>query len=134
MPLGISPDCTSGSTCPEALESRFARISTPNIAANLRGFRAIFQGCGTDNVGLGFDDWLSAVGRDDLAKSMLEALSGAEAAVADLDPPLEQALVEDRAKVQVVYDAVKKLTDLLKTEFVTVLDLGLPRVAEGDND
>jgi predicted lipoprotein len=134
LPLGISPDCTSGSTCPEALESRFAQISTPNIAANLRGFRAIFQGCGTDSAGLGFDDWLSAVGRDDLAKSMLDALSGAEAAVAGLDPPLEQALVDDRAKVQVVYDAVKKLTDLLKTEFVSVLDLDLPRVAEGDND
>ncbi|HKO89724.1 MAG TPA: imelysin family protein, partial [Polyangiaceae bacterium] len=134
LPLGISPDCTSGSTCPEALESRFASISSPNIAANLRGFRAIFQGCGTDYAGLGFDDWLSAVGREDLAKSMLVALSGAEAAVAGLDLTLEQTLVTDRATVQGVYDAVKKLTDLLKTEFVSVLDLDLPRVAEGDND
>lgn len=133
LPLGISPDCLN-TTCPESVESRFARISTPNIATNLRAFRAVFQGCGSESKGLGFDDWLTAVGREDLANAMLEALDGAEAAVAALDPPIEQAIQDDPAKVQVVYDAVKKLTDILKTEFMTVLDLGLPRTAEGDND
>jgi len=33
-----------------------------------------------------------------------------------------------------VYDAVKVVTDELKTEFVTVLNLELPAAAEGDND
>jgi uncharacterized protein len=134
LPLGISPNCATGSTCPDAVESPYARVSTSNIAANLRGFRALFQGCGTDSAGLGFDDWLNAVGQSALASSMLKALDGAEAAVRALDPPLERAIVEDPTKVRVVYDAVKALTDQLKLQFASVLDLGKPMGAEGDND
>ena len=33
-----------------------------------------------------------------------------------------------------LHAAVKRITDNLKTEFVTVLDLELPQVLEGDND
>jgi hypothetical protein len=33
-----------------------------------------------------------------------------------------------------VYTAFKGLTDLLKTEFVTVLNLELPKSTQGDND
>lgn len=134
LPLGISAGCTTGTTCPGAVESPYARVSTHNIAVNLRAFRTIFQGCGTDNAGLGFDDWLNAVGQGSLANAMLKALDGAEAAVAALDPPIERAIVESPTKVRVVYDAVKTLTDQLKGQFVGVLDLGAPMAAEGDND
>ena len=131
-PLGLG-DCTAP-TCPEALESLYARQSTAHLRHNLAGFRALFQGCGAGNDGLGFDDWLGAVGATDLADRMLAALGGAEAAVATLDPPLEQALAIDPSKVMAVYTAVKALTDLLKTEFVTVLNLELPKSTQGDND
>ena len=47
---------------------------------------------------------------------------------------LEQALATDPAKVMTVYTAFKGLTDLLKTEFVTVLNLELPKTTQGDND
>ncbi|HEX6245190.1 MAG TPA: imelysin family protein [Polyangiales bacterium] len=134
LPLGISPNCTTGSTCPNAVESPYARVSTGNIAANLRGFRALFQGCGTDHAGLGFDDWLEAVGQGALAASMLKALDGAEAAVRDLSPPIERAIVEDPTRVREVYDALKALTDQLKQQFISVLDLNPPMSAEGDND
>jgi uncharacterized protein len=131
-PLGLS-DCFTA-TCPEALESRYAQVSTAHLRANLVGFRRLFEGCGEGGAGIGFDDWLRAVGASELAERMLQALSGAQSAVAALDPPLEQALASDPAKVRVVYDAVKVLTDSLKTEFVTVLNLELPRTAEGDTD
>jgi hypothetical protein len=65
---------------------------------------------------------------------MLAALVGAQKAVDDLDPPLASAIVTSPQKVAVVHAAVKKLTDLLKTEFVTVLNLELPAGSEGDND
>ena len=42
--------------------------------------------------------------------------------------------VRDPASVRALYDAVKRVTDLLKTEFVGVLDLSRPMGAEGDND
>lgn len=132
-PLGFTEDCVTP-TCPEALESRFAQVSTAHLRANLRGFRRLFQGCGEGGEGVGFDDWLREVGSGDLADRMLTALSGAQAAVDTLDPPIEQALSTDRTKVEAVYSAVKALTDLIKTEFVSALNLELPQSSEGDND
>ncbi|WP_394848611.1 imelysin family protein [Pendulispora brunnea] len=131
-PLGLN-DCTQG-RCPEAVESRYARISKENITANLIGFRRLFQGCGDNGAGLGFDDWLRAVGASDLADRMIAMLASTQAAADALDGSLEQALESSPAKVEALHRAVKTLTDLLKTEFVTVLNLELPKGSEGDND
>ncbi|HET9932113.1 MAG TPA: imelysin family protein [Polyangiaceae bacterium] len=134
IPLGLSPDCTSA-TCPEALESRYATYSKRNIAQNLRGFRRLFAGCtATSQTSLGFDDWLRAVGAGDLSTRMLAQLELAEQSVGGADPPLEQLLLNDPAAVRRIYDTVKSLTDLLKSEFVSVLELELPKSTEGDND
>jgi predicted lipoprotein len=131
-PLGLG-DC-GAPLCPEALESLYARQSTAHLAHNLTGFRKIFQGCETGYGGFGFDDWLRAVGASDLADRMLAALTRADEAVKALDPPLEQALATDPAKAMAVYDAFKGLTDLLKADFITVLNLELPKPTVGDND
>lgn len=131
-PVGLG-DCTTG-TCPEALESQWARQSTAHLRHNLAGFRLLFQGCEAGNGGFGFDDWLRAVGASDLATRMLDALANAEKAIDTIDPPIDQALATDPAKVMAVYTAFKGLTDLLKTEFVTVLNLELPKSTQGDND
>jgi predicted lipoprotein len=134
-PLGLVPDCVNApNTCPNDVESRYARVSTDHLRQNLIGFRRGFEGCGLDYYGLGFDDWLVSVGAEDLSERMLAALVAAQKAVDDLDPPLESAIVTSPPKVAVVHAAVKKLTDLLKTEFVTVLNLELPAGSEGDND
>jgi predicted lipoprotein len=133
LPLGLTDGCAT-TTCPNQVESRFAKVSTDNLRQNLVGFRKLFQGCGADNGGLGFDDWLVAVGADDLNARMLAALEGAQQAVEDLDPPLEEAIVSAPDKLLAVHTAVKKLNDLLKTEFMSTLDLELPMGAEGDND
>jgi predicted lipoprotein len=134
-PLGLVTDCINApSTCPDAVESRHARVSTDNLQQNLRGFRDAFEGCGPDHAGLGFDDWLREIGAGDLADRMVEALIGAERAVAELEPQLEDAIVSDPPRVLTVHAAAKRVTDLLKSEFVTVLDLELPAAVEGDND
>jgi predicted lipoprotein len=134
-PLGLVPDCLSSpNPCPNDVESRYARASTDHLRQNLAGFRELFQGCGHGHSGLGFDDWLHEVSAGELATRMLDAITGAERAVDTLSPPLEEALVADIEAAQAVHGAVKALTDLLKTEFVTVLNLELPAVAEGDND
>ena len=65
-PLGLSEECPA-MTCPDRVESRFARVSTANLQANLRGFRRLFQGCGENGAGIGFDDWLREVGNGNLA-------------------------------------------------------------------
>ena len=132
IPLAVS-ECFDA-TCPEALESRYANVSTANIERNYAGFRRLFQGCGGKHSGLGFDDWLDAIGASDLRARMLTALDGAQTALDALDPPLEGSLTEHTDRVWAVYTALKALTDLLKSEFVTVLDLELPAGAGSDND
>ena len=132
IPLAVS-ECVTG-LCPEALESRYANVSTANIRQNYLGFRRLFQGCGGNYTGLGFDDWLDAIGASDLRARMLTALDGAQKAIDDLDPPLEVSLTQNTDRVWAVYTALKQLTDLLKSEFVSVLDLELPAGAGSDND
>jgi predicted lipoprotein len=131
-PLGYVECATP--TCPEAIESHYANASTANLKANLAGFRRLFQGCGAKGAGFGFDDWLTEVGAADLASRMVAALVNAQATLDALDPPIERAIVSDPAKVAAVHAALRALTDPLKTEFVTVLNLELPKSSEGDND
>lgn len=133
IPMGIDMACPAAS-CPDQVEAVFARTSVDHIAQNLRGFRKLFQGCAEENAGFGFDDWLVAVDAGDLSTRMLTALDGAEAAVATLDVPLETLVVSDPARVQRVYDAIRALAVLLKTEFVTTLNLERPAGTVGDND
>jgi predicted lipoprotein len=135
LPLGLGPDCVNApAACPDSVESRYARVSTDHLRQNLIGLRRAFEGCGAQYSGLGFDDWLDAIGAEDLRARMLDALVGAQEAIESLDPPLEQALLSDPAQVEGVHAAVKRFTDLLKTEFVSVLNLELPRAAATDND
>lgn len=133
IPVGANAECVSG-LCPEAIESRYANVSTANIRRNFVGFRRLFQGCGAQNRGLGFDDWLDAVGATDLRMRMLTALDGAQAAIDGLDPQLEVSITAHTDRVLDFYAALKALTDLIKSEFVSVLDLELPAGAGTDND
>jgi predicted lipoprotein len=132
-PLGLDPACPAAS-CPDLVEAVYARTSVDHIAKNLRGFRKLFQGCGDGSAGFGFDDWLVAVGAAELSARMLAALDGVEVAVAALDQPLEALVVSDPGRVRAVYDALKALTDPLKTEFVATLNLERPAGTIGDND
>jgi uncharacterized protein len=132
-PLGLR-ECEAD-TCPELLESRFAGRSKANLRANLEGFRRIVEGCGEGFAGKGFDDLMVAVGAEPLATRVKERLVAAEAALGAIEEPdLAQVLVQDKASVRAFYDALKGVTDLLKTEVATVLDLELPQTLEGDND
>lgn len=131
-PLGFS-ECFN-TLCPEALESQYARVSTELAKHNLIGYRRFVVGCAETGEGLGFDDWLRAAGAGDLADRTVVTALEAIAAVEALDPPLEVSLLTETDKVRGVYDAIKAANDLLKTELVTVLNLELPMVVEGDND
>ncbi|HVR21188.1 MAG TPA: imelysin family protein [Polyangiaceae bacterium] len=133
VPLGLDVACPT-ERCPDQVEALYARTSVDHIAQNLRGFRRLFQGCADGNAGFGFDDWLIAVGAGDLATRMLAALDAADAVVASLDTPLEVLIVNEPARVQAVNDAIKRISDLLKTEFMAALNIERPPGTPGDND
>jgi len=132
-PLGLR-ECTTP-TCPELLESPFAHRSKANIAANLVGYRRLALGCGLGNSGMGFDDLLQAVGTEPLATKLTERVAAAQAALEAVEEAdLAQSLAQDKPSVRAVYDGLKAVTDVMKTELSTVLDLELPAAVEGDND
>jgi predicted lipoprotein len=121
--------------CLDKLESQYANHNTANLRQNLVGFRQLFEGCEANYSGIGFDDLLFAARADDLAARMLEKTKIAQADLEAInEPDLRDALVSDPQSVRDFYDSLKAVTDLLKTEFVTVLDLELPMGLEGDND
>jgi uncharacterized protein len=114
-------------------EAPFSGVSSANLRENLRGFRSLFQGCGENGEGVGFDDWLVEAGHPELAAEMLTALAAAQAAV-DRAPPLEQAT---SAELETLYRAVKGLTDLLKGDLFgpgSPLNLKLPEGVASDTD
>ena len=122
--------CSDG--CRSYAESQYARISSDDVRTNLKAFRLIFQGCGENNAGLGFDDWLRAVGMGSIADEMLAALDAVDAAMVGFD--LNAAFDQDPARVGPVYDAFKAVTDPFKTDMMTALDLSPPMELVGDND
>lgn len=131
--LNRSGTTCQATTCPEALEAPLSGLSGQNLRDDLASFRDAFQGCGGRNRGLGFDDWLDAVGASTIKMHMLDALADADAALNDI-PSLESALRDDPASVTAAYAAVKKLTDLLKGELPSALGVEPPAGLEGDND
>lgn len=131
-PVGLD-ECAALS-CPEAVESPYSKTSLDHLRANIVGFRSLFQGCGVGYSGLGFDDWLVAIGASDLNARLLAALEQLELKLNAIPIPLEDLTRTDLARAQELHQAAKVITDLLKGQFVSVLNLDLPMSVIGDND
>lgn len=136
LPLGMNADCipSTATGCAHLAELPYSGLSGPSVAENLTAFRLLFEGCGENYAGFGFDDWLREADQGDLADRMLTNLAAAQQEVAALPRLLEDAFYDAPAEARAVHTAIKGITDLLKTEFVSVLNLELPMTAEGDND
>jgi predicted lipoprotein len=127
-PAGLL-NCASD-TCPEAREFVWTSLNFEAVDANLDGFERLYTG----GDQLGFDDLLRDAGQDALADEMATKLDEARAQVGATEVSMSEALADDPTPVLEAHTKVKSLTDLLKTQFVGVLDLELPQRAEGDND
>lgn len=132
LKLGVPAGVRAGSTG-ELPEAPYANLGTEAVRANLRGFRALYQGCGSDGAGLGFDDWLIEAGHPELAQDIVTAYENAQAA-ADTFPAWDQATPGD---FQGLYATVKVLTDHLKNDLFgsgSPIGLALPATISGDTD
>ena len=117
-------------TCPDALELPLSQTSLQAAIVNLDTFETIFTG----GAGFGFDDLLDFVGAPEVSQSIQTAIVSAREALAQVDGPLIDALDNDHTDVVAAYEAVREITLILKTQFISILDLELPQRAEGDND
>jgi predicted lipoprotein len=120
--------------CPQSLESLWAEHGKENVLANLRGFQEVFFGAEPGTEALGFDDLLTDMGAAQVVDDMRAALSDAIAKTEAIPGSLSEALQSDLPAVEDAYEAVKTVTDILKTEVLSVLDLEAPQRAAGDND
>jgi predicted lipoprotein len=126
-------DCTGGgASCLGQVEGPLAGGSHLWVAANLRGFRALYTGGGSEGQGL--EDLLRASGEGALADEVLVALDAADAAAAAVTSSLPVAVDQDRAAVEALQMRVDVLCDLFRLDVAAVLALRVPAEAAGDND
>jgi predicted lipoprotein len=131
-PAGIA-ECDTD-VCVDALESRWAQFSKEEVLNNLKGLFMLFYGGPDPAQAHGFDDLLVAVGAQALAEDMTAKLNDAITAVETFEGTFADALTTDPDKVQAVFTTLKSFTDLMKTQFMAVLDLEIPSRAASDND
>jgi predicted lipoprotein len=133
-PAGFNPGCAMV-PCKDQVESVWAHRSKEHLKNNLIGFDRLLRGCAADGSGLGWDDLLTAVGDEALAKKLVAAVTTSRGLLDALKgASLEDDLGNDPAGVKALYDSLRVIVVLLKTEFISVLDLELPKRVEGDND
>ena len=135
IPVGISADCAQAS-CPDRVESRWAEVSLAHIRENIAGASLLLLG-GTaeDPSAVGFDDFLTELNAAEAAAQLRNALAGMTASATAMEgDSLRAIMASDLQSPHTLHDDVKSVTDILKSQFVTVLNLRVPREGAGDND
>ncbi len=132
VPAGLM-GCTD-EVCPDDVESPFSFTSKDHIAQNLAGLELVYFGGPPDGADPGFDDLLVNLGQEELAAEVATRIDEAQAAVAAIKGTLTEALATDPQQVRDAFEAIKRLTDLLKTQFSSVLALETPDHGASDTD
>lgn len=158
IPSGLHNSCATP-TCPEQVESRLSANSIANIHNNIQGFLRVFTGDeladidaaqASNSVGnLGFDDILEARLNKVLSDKIIDDLQDLELELASFSGTLEAGVTginetdcinsANSDAINLVpacslFGELKTVTDLLKTDFVTLINVTVPTNAAGDGD
>ena len=149
IPLGINPKC-SAMTCPDLVESPFSQSSLRNIKTNTQEFLRIFNG----GSSVGFDDLIDNEGYASIANRFKTQSKD----VIDFIDTINLSLTDQIASIQSIDDEttctnseanpdddsaldacslaglLKKITDDLKIEFVSIVNVPVPGRVQSDND
>jgi predicted lipoprotein len=145
IPTGIHSAC-SQTACPEAVESKYSQTSFSNVRQNLLAFRRSLTG----GDGPGFDDIITSAGFPQVVESFQTQVDDALALIDQMDSSLyEQTLALQQSgntsacanpdspgevPACALHGLLKRITDALRTDFVTIVNLDLPDRAQSDND
>ena len=137
-PLGIIDLCEL-EQCPELIEHRISEMSLQALIANLEGFLWVYTGAHVNQPSsasdaFGFDDLLIREGASELAAQILERTSLALESLRSIEQTFGAQLLSDPAPLLEVHTQISQLTDLLKSQFITILNLSIPQEGAGDND
>ena len=134
-PLGLFANVCGAEPCPEAVESPYANNSLNNILNNLLSLQKLYSGdLGSNNQGVGFDDFLNDVGDNDTAQAMTTAINEAIASINAYQGTLANTLADSPDQVEASHQDVKDITDIMKSDYINSLALELPATSAGDND
>ncbi len=149
IPLGINDACSAFS-CPGSVESPYSETSFVNIKNNVETFLEVFQGAS----GSGFDDFISEEGYPEVsqrivtnAQAVISAIDEVSTSVIDQVNSINDSEDEsqcnnafanpenaDPLSACSIYGLIKRITDDLKIDFVTIVNVNLPSGAQSDND
>jgi len=125
-PLGA---LTGGSPQPGKAESQFSGRSVEDIRDNLRGIEQLYDGNEAEEQ-IGADFYLRECGHP-FGETMRARLDGAYAALAAIDVPLTQAIVDQPDRVQAAMDRLGELQRFIQVDIINALAL---TVGFNDND
>jgi hypothetical protein len=143
-------------TCPDLVESPYSQSSLRNIKTNTQEFLRIFNG----GAGIGFDDLIEDAGYTDTinnlgvatlfktqSKDVIDfidtiniSLTDQIASIQSSDDEASCTNSEANPEVDSALDAcslaglLKKITDDLKIEFVSIVNVPVPGRVQSDND
>lgn len=150
IPTGVKAECSAYS-CADLIESPYSETSLTNIRNNLVGFREIFNG----GNGVGFDDLINDADFADITSSVqtkiADAIENIDSASVTLKDQATAITDETTASActnaygspgtsSTDYSAcsltglLKRITDVLKIEFVNIVGVNLPGSVQSDND
>ena len=134
-PLGIAGSGCGNDSCLDAVESPLSQHSLANVINNLKALEKLYLGRNAEgDSALGFYHFMvdldDKAGADQMAADITAAIAAAEA----MNTSLLNTLKSDPDQVSTLHAAVKRITDQMKTNYITLLSLELPATSAGDND
>ncbi len=123
IPLGIR---SLGEPILSAQEAPFAGYSVELLRENLEAYQEMFNG----GSGIGFDDYLKEVGavtngNEDLAQRIENQFTAIQVAVAKIQDPLDDAILNQKADVDQVFAEMQMLVVLLKSDFTSSIGVSI---------
>ena len=123
IPLGI----LSGGVLPEKVEAYYSHQSVPYISENTQAMKNLFSGNFNGNTGIGFDDWLTALGSrfEDklLTNAITDQFDSCLMSISEISDPLSNSVTEQPQQPSEAYSELELLTELFKTQVATALGI-----------
>jgi len=134
-------------SCPERLESRLSQHSGENIRQNVQAVLDVFTGVGG---GMGVNDLLAGISRDDLATEITAELQAVLSHLPTVTPDFDSAVAAIPSEIECInasanpspavlpvcalHGYIKLASDTFRGPIVAGLSLATPSRAAGDND
>ena len=139
-PLGLASsllDNCKDVPCMSFLEHGSSQYAKEALIINLQTFLWILQAKSPEEDEVeraSFITLLNEQGATELSQDLVEKTQAVIEALQGLNSDLHTSVTNDLESVEEVHSRVRKVTDLLKGPFVTILNLNIPEEGMGDND